>query len=193
MIFTVQRSIFTHKGRSQTDIYTIKGFNEACAVIVKWNEHQSFCSSISEALLDLKGKLRFLKFQNVLKSLRSQSTSQQLAALKLHRARQSLMITACKFLLSASGNPGPEFASCLVILYICSTGKAVDVMTTLHLKMESWKGSQEALRLLHEDVWEGVSAVTSVGLILKWGAADSQNLVKLVISLASLELLILQN
>lgn len=133
------------KKRRRTDIYTIKKKNRSLC-------NQCLMNNLSFFMfMDLNNShTKYLKgaelqhFLSIYAARAHHSTSK----LSHYTESHKLMITAFKFWLSASGKyklkPGPGFGSWLVILHRHGTGKAVSVMTSLHLADEI-KGISRAI------------------------------------------------
>lgn len=97
-----------------------------------------------------------------------ESTSQKLAALTLHQRQQHLIITAFQFWLSASGKTNrTRTGVCQVVGYSLQTQHRKSCRWFLFTSQKEWKGSEEALRRLHLDSWDGILWVTWLGLMLK--------------------------
>lgn len=130
MIFTVQGFIFTTELAARLIFTQRKGqyFNEICAVQLCWEMkviYISICKLVFYAATDLRGTVIFANSKNCLYALRALHSSHitpKASESNDHRISIQERLT----------EPELEFASWLVILYRHSTGKAVDVMTSLH-------------------------------------------------------------
>lgn len=145
MIFTVQRSIFSLKGGSQTDICTIKGhyFYVVCATNFKM-KRLSFTCIWEVNVLPCPRSERYCYFPRTLKFLSYyavRALHRKLTALTLHQKGNSTVWVYQGKLTE----PELERGSWLLILCRHSTGKAVIVMTSLHLAegmKRTWRGTE---------------------------------------------------